>query len=189
MTGLRGEEAGAERLRATALRDFGVPVPLEDRTGKTYVLALKPGDMPVPHLIRYALSLIGLAAAGPGEKVAWWVDFTYKGEPCEVAHQKFGVRIYLTSERPEADVQKTLGEVKQKLSAAMRTVEAGSPTLSPIWTGPRRCFQRRCTILRTNFCDVRVGWWCGREDRSDMPATPAIRYRSAHRFAVSHDTS
>jgi hypothetical protein len=43
-------------------------------------------------LLRQALTLIGIRHDGPGEKVAWWVTFTYKGYPCEFAHQKFGLR-------------------------------------------------------------------------------------------------
>jgi hypothetical protein len=37
-------------------------------------------DVPVPSLLRYALKLIGLQPRGPGEKVAWCVDFTYQLE-------------------------------------------------------------------------------------------------------------
>jgi hypothetical protein len=36
---------------------------------------------------------------------------------------------------------------------------------------------------------VRRGDRYGRDERSTMPASPACRYRSAHRFAVGHDTS
>jgi hypothetical protein len=58
-----------------------------------------------------------------------------------------------------------------------------------ISTGPRRCFQRRCTILRTVAAGVRCGLTCGRDERSLMPAAPAARYRSAQRLAVGQDTS
>jgi hypothetical protein len=34
----------------------------------------------------------------------------------------------------------------------------------------RRCFQRRCTILRTTEAGVRLGFWCEAEDRSTIPA-------------------
>ena len=44
-------------------------------------------------------------------------------------------------------------------------------------------------IRRTTGAGVRVGEWCGRDDASIMPAGPSSRYRSAHRFAVGHDTS
>ena len=54
---------------------------------------------------------------------------------------------------------------------------------------PSRCFHRRCTILWTTGVGVRFGCRWGREDRSTIPAGPSQRYRSAHFFAVRHDTS
>lgn len=49
-----------------------------------------PHEAPAPVLMRYARTLIRLKHGGPGEKVAWWVSFTYKGHDCELAQQKFG---------------------------------------------------------------------------------------------------
>jgi len=94
MNSLPGEAEAGERLKQTALRDFG-PVLVEDdeRPGMTYKLSLNRHDAPVPSLLKYALNLVGLKAYGPDEKVAWWVDFTYRGEWCELAHQKFGLRL------------------------------------------------------------------------------------------------
>jgi hypothetical protein len=42
----------------------------------------------------------------------------------------------------------------------------------------------RCSVRR----GVRAGLWCGRLERSLIPAAPARRYRSAHRFAVVDET-
>ena len=53
--------------------------------------------------------------------------------------------------------------------------EAGIPRRPPICTGPRRCFHRRCTILRTVGRGVRAGLWCGRDERSCIPAGPSAR--------------
>jgi len=86
-------EAG-ERLRRTALRDFGPPGKSQGPL-TSYQLRLDRHEAPVPGLLKYALNLIGLESHGPGEKVAWWVPFTFKGERCALAHQKFGVRLYL----------------------------------------------------------------------------------------------
>jgi hypothetical protein len=47
------------------------------------------------------------------------------------------------------------GACKQGLTAC--TVEAGMPRRPAIWIGPRRCFQRRWTILRTTGCGVLNG--------------------------------
>ena len=54
-------------------------------------------------------------------------------------------------------------------------LEAGTPRRPAIWTGPSRCFQRRCTILRTTGAGVRFGCRCGAEDRSSIPAGPSAR--------------
>lgn len=63
------------------------------------------------------------------------------------------------------------------------------PSRSATSTGPKRCFQRRCTILRTTGMRVRLGCLCGREEWSTMPDRPSARCRSAHFFAVRHETS
>ena len=87
-------------LKRTALRDFG---PDRDNMpkGTSYKMTLDPYDAPLPDLFKYALHLIGLEAYGPDEKVAWWVNFTYRGEPCVLAHEKFGLRLYLQTEAPK----------------------------------------------------------------------------------------
>ncbi len=61
--------------------------------------------------------------------------------------------------------------IRQRVNTAC-TVEGARPTRAPIATGPSRCFHRRCTILRTTGCGVRVGCRCGRQDRSAIPARP-----------------
>ena len=48
-------------------------------------MTLAPDEAPVPSLLKYALTLIGLKVYGPGEKVARFVNFTYRGEPCVLA--------------------------------------------------------------------------------------------------------
>lgn len=123
MTTLAGATKAAERLRGTGLRDFGPPLDEDDGNGVTYKLSLPREETPVPNLIRYALTLIGLSAYGPGEKVEWWVSCTFRGHPCTVAHEKFGVRIYLRSDAPEESAQKTLSQIAKKLKSSMRTVE------------------------------------------------------------------
>ena len=80
MEALNGEIEAAERLKRTALRDFGVAPP-EDREdprwddAPSYRITINPNDAPVPDLYKYALNLIGCPAHGPGEKVLWWVNF------------------------------------------------------------------------------------------------------------------
>lgn len=82
-----GEEQAGERLKRTALRDFK-PLPEGyNRGGTSYKLAVDRQDAPVPALMRYALTLIGLRAHGPSEKVAWSVPFAYRGQCCSLFHQ------------------------------------------------------------------------------------------------------
>lgn len=123
MNSLPGEVEAGERLKQTALRDFG-PVPEDDeRQGTTYKLTLSPHDAPVPSLLKYALNLMGFKAYGPGEKVAWWVNFTYQSDRCELAHEKFGLRLYLHTEASEDEVRRTQAQIIKQLRASMRIVE------------------------------------------------------------------
>lgn len=123
MSSLPGETEAGERLKRTALRDFG-PIPDNDAPlGKSYKLNLSRDDAPVPSLLKYALALIGLEAYGPSEKVAWWVGFTYRDERCTLAHEKFGLRLYLRTERSEEESRETQVQIVKKLRASMRTVE------------------------------------------------------------------
>jgi hypothetical protein len=123
MNVLPGEAEAGERLKQTALRDFG-PVPRDDeRRRSTYKLTLSRHDAPVPSLLKYALKLIGLTAQGPHEKVAWWVEFRYRGERCELAHEKFGLRLYVRTNAPADEAQKTQVRIVKQLRSSVRTVE------------------------------------------------------------------
>lgn len=123
MESLPGAADVGERLQQTALRDFGsLPEDFES-AGKTYKQTLGPSDAPVPSLLRYALTLTGLQAHGPDEKVAWWIGFAYRGERCLLAHQKFGLRLYLTTERSEEEAAATQGQIVKQLRSAVRSVE------------------------------------------------------------------
>jgi hypothetical protein len=64
-----------------------------------------------------------LKAYGPGEKVAWWVNFTYRDEPCVLAYEKFGLRLYLRTKAPEEEARKTQVKVAKQLRSSMRVVE------------------------------------------------------------------
>lgn len=110
----------------TALRDFGQPAPHEERDYDlpSYRVGLSPSEAPVPVLLRHALTLIGIRHNGPSEKVAWWVSFSYKGYPCELAHQKFGLRLRIGGDLTEEQADDLLTEMGKKLVSAVRTVEA-----------------------------------------------------------------
>jgi len=68
MDTLPGEAEAGERLKQTALRGFG-PIPEDHEPwGPSYKLTLSQDDAPVPSLLKYALTLIGLKAYGPAER-------------------------------------------------------------------------------------------------------------------------
>ena len=67
--------------------------------------------------------LIGLKVYGPGERVARFVNFTYRGELCVLAYEKFGLRLYLRTEAPEEEARKTQVKVAKQLRSSMRVVE------------------------------------------------------------------
>lgn len=119
------EEEAGQRLTKTSLRDFGPPIPHEerDRDLPSYRVTLSPQEAPIPVLLRHALALIGIRHDGPGEKVAWWVTFTYKGHPCELAHQKFGLRLRIGGDLTEERANDLLTEMRKKLVSAVRIVE------------------------------------------------------------------
>ncbi len=120
------EGATGERLSKTVLRDFGQPIPHEERDydQPSYRVTLLPNEAPVPVLLRHALTLTGIRHNGPGEKVAWWMTFTYKGYPCELAHEKFGLRLRIGGDLTEEQADGLLTEMRKKLVSAVRTVEA-----------------------------------------------------------------
>ena len=126
MDKIPGSDRARDRLLATCLRDFQPP--LEGREPEVglpvHKLKIDHHDAPLPVLYKYALTLIGLAAYGPMEKVAWYVRFRYKDEACTLAHQKFGLRLYLQSERTEDEARTRLVEIAKKLRQSMPTIEA-----------------------------------------------------------------
>lgn len=125
MESLPGEADAAERLKRTSLRNFGVmPEPGNDDEHwrlPSYKFGLY--DVPVPALYKYSLNLIGCNAFGPGEKVLWWIPFTYNDEWCQLALQKFGLRLYLRTSRSEDDARATQLQIAKQLRSSMRTVE------------------------------------------------------------------
>jgi len=124
MERMPGEDEAAERLRTTCLRAFGpAPADDEDQDVESWRAVIPRDVAPVPYLLMYALRLIGLTPEGPGEKVAWWVNFAYEGESCQLAFQKFGLRLYLRSPSDKEAAAARLDAIVRKLQAAVRVVE------------------------------------------------------------------
>ncbi|WP_327151539.1 hypothetical protein [Nocardia sp. NBC_01329] len=119
------EEAAGKLLSSTSLRDFSPPKALEERYYDlpSYRATLAPQEAPIPVLLRHALTLIGIRHDGPGEKVAWWVSFAYKGYHCELAHQKFGLRLRIWGNLTEDQADELLTKIRKKLGSAVKTVE------------------------------------------------------------------
>lgn len=119
------EETAGERLSKTALREFCQPSPCEERDYDlpSYRVTLSLQEAPIPVLLRHALTLIGISHSGPGEKVAWWMAFTYRGYPCELAHQTFGLRLSVGGDPTEERAGGFLAEMRKKLVSAVRIVE------------------------------------------------------------------
>lgn len=120
------ENATRDRLSKTVLRDFGQPTQRDDCDEgiRAYKVTLPVREAAVPVLLRYALTLIGLRHYGPAEKVAWWVPFTYKGYACELAHEKFGVRLRIVGDLAEDDAVELVRQARKKLASAVNIVEA-----------------------------------------------------------------
>lgn len=127
------------RLRAAldlcraSLHDFA-PYP-EDQTG--FAQASRPATrvnvpaerLPVPGSVALVMRLLldahSLARA---EKLTWEFPFTFRGRPCSIASEKFGLRLYLGEDPaggPDAasDSAAVARTVVSKLSAAVRCLE------------------------------------------------------------------
>lgn len=126
MDSISGSDRARDKLLKTALRGFQCPLDSRELGVllPTYKLEISHREVPLPVLYRFALNLIGLSAYGPLEKVAWYVEFRYKGEACTLAHQKFGLRLYLQTERSADDAHTRLLEIAKKLRQSMPTIEA-----------------------------------------------------------------
>lgn len=105
------------------LADFG-PWRDDEATDMTRI-AIDPTRLPVPGLVHFTLvKVLGLPDWGRGEKTAFEIPFTYLGVKCTIAHQKFGVRLYVGAGDEEA--VRTMGdEIVGKLLKAIRVVEKG----------------------------------------------------------------
>jgi hypothetical protein len=118
------DEAAGALLARTVLRDFGPPDPQAERDDlPMHVTNISRYAAPIPVLLRHALTLIGVPHGGPGEKVAWWTSFTYKGHSASLAHQKFGLRLRIRGEFTDEQVGELMSEMTNKLTKAVRTVE------------------------------------------------------------------
>lgn len=120
-------EEVAKRLQSTSLREFRDPrADLNDKSRRyrRYRRPVSLEEVPLPELARYALKLIGLSSSGPGEKVAWWVHFLFQDLQCELALEKFGLRLYVeVVNDDEAQAHEATNRIVKRLRSSARIVE------------------------------------------------------------------
>ncbi|MDZ7931836.1 MAG: hypothetical protein U5N21_17995 [Rhodococcus sp. (in: high G+C Gram-positive bacteria)] len=145
MISLPGIAETATWLKKGPLRDFAQPTERSDAHGTTVKKSLTRDDVPVPALWKAALELVDLKAGGPGDKVAWWIAFTYKTVPCTLASEKFGVRLYVTTV-DEDQAQKVTTEITKKVSSAVEAVEKMIESAAPNLFG-----QGHATVVNQHF--------------------------------------
>lgn len=134
------ENDGADALRAALnrcrqpLRDL-MPAPQDNegfaRSRRPAVpVAVPPERLPVPHSVALVMSLVlGAHDLGRRDKLMWEYPFTYRGRPCSIALEKFGLRLYLGLEDSSLREDSTIAdktveaELVSKISKATRCVE------------------------------------------------------------------
>src|SRR5688500_7264265 len=81
--------------------------------------------LPVPWLAHLVLvQILGCQDIGIGEKTRWQVKFRYDGVEAVLAHQKFGVRLFLDEVGVgDRDGQALAHEAIKKLNALVKAVE------------------------------------------------------------------
>lgn len=122
-----------EHLKRGPLRDFGPRNPGDSSAATRHTLDFH--DFPVPRLLAYSLRLAGLKTGGPDEKVEWWATFTYKGVGATLAHEKFGLRLYLPADLTGDSSKGLLIEIQTQLRSATRAVEKVLLTVAPEMLG------------------------------------------------------
>ena len=117
-----------ERCRLP-LRDFS-PLP-DDRAGfarsgrPSSCLQIDRDRLPVVASVRLVMRLlVGAHWLGRAEKLAWEYPFAYRGRACSIAHEKFGLRLYLEPSS-DPDCRSDGEEIVKKLSAAARMLDKG----------------------------------------------------------------
>ncbi|UTT39994.1 hypothetical protein NMP99_01395 [Glutamicibacter mishrai] len=133
-----------EHLKRGPLRDFGPRKPDDSYASKRHTLSFH--DFPVPRLLAYSLRISGFKTGGPGEKVEWWARFTYKGIGASLAHEKFGLRLYLPADLTENARIELLTEIQTQLRSAVRAVEKVLLARAPEMLG-----QGHATVVNQHF--------------------------------------
>jgi hypothetical protein len=88
-------------------------------------LRVDPDRLPIPGIVRIVLELLEVQNLGSGEKLAWEYAFKVDGVSCSLAHQKFGLRLYVDSATlpSEDDAQALLNRITKSLESAQRSLE------------------------------------------------------------------
>jgi hypothetical protein len=107
-----------------SLRDFS-PSSVDEIEADLHRVEVDPAQIPVPELAYFALvKIVGCEDLGREEKTAWSIPFVFRDVQCELALQKFGLRLYIYEEPNKAEVDERFAEeVISRLSRALRTIE------------------------------------------------------------------
>ncbi|WP_326711649.1 hypothetical protein OG758_22685 [Streptomyces sp. NBC_01474] len=90
-----------------------------------YRLGVDPHRIQIPGIVRIIFELIDLQDLGHAEKLAWEYAFEVDGIACSLAHQKFGLRLYVDSAAMPSgdDASALLERITKSLESAQRSLE------------------------------------------------------------------
>lgn len=82
--------------------------------------------IPVPELIPIVFSgILGFPNLGPGEKIRWQICFKYKNLLCNIAHEKFGIRLYyqqLEGNKSKINTDEIIGKINKGLRIIEKSI-------------------------------------------------------------------
>lgn len=102
--------------------------------------AIDREDIPVPALLYFILRVIKEFSLGfKGEKTHWVIPFLYKGKRCNIALEKFGLRLYIEKQSNSINPREIVGKIKRSIiyaekhilePYAKRQIRKGNVTIS-----------------------------------------------------------
>jgi hypothetical protein len=114
------------RLRQV-LKGFAEPTPenMSMNTGSSVSFAIPQERLPLPALPYLVLLAVGCTDLGRAEKLAWAIPFAFEGAHCVLAHEKFGMRLYVDKAlaADEATAKDVVDRILRRLDKAQRLLE------------------------------------------------------------------
>lgn len=133
-------------------------------------------EIPVPELIRFTLSnILHCKAFGPGEKTRWEIPFRYKKNNCAFALQKFGLRLYISSnDEGSKNIIKIEKEIIGKLKRVIAKIE--KQLLTPF--AKDQIYERNVTIA--NHYHKLENRYVYFREKAEKKTTPEINTNVKH---------